>query len=100
MAGFHVSLNTRLPVAEALGKMHQFLQEMKKEYGDQISRLSEQWDDHSCRFGFHIMGFGISGSIIVGASRVDIKGDLPFAAFLFKDQIEGTIRQKAAELLA
>ena len=48
---------------------------------------------------FKISGFKVSGTLQVEDSAVLIKGEIPFAALLFKGQIENSIREKALELL-
>jgi hypothetical protein len=44
-------------------------------------------------------GFKVTGSLILEDDYVLIKGELPFLAVPFKNQIENTIRQQAEELL-
>lgn len=41
----------------------------------------------------------MSGTLQVGEDTVMITGELPFAAILFRNTIENTIREKAMELL-
>jgi len=73
---------------------------MKSEYAGSISELSENWNDSACRFHFKMMGIAVSGEIDIRSGNVKISGDLPFTAMLFKGQIESTITQKTAQLLA
>ena len=46
------------------------------------------------------MGFNVKGHVTVRADAVEINGDLPFAATMFKGQIEAMIRDRATKLLA
>ena len=84
---------------EALTRIQNFLPELKAEHADRIMDLEESWNGDIGVFSFKISGFKVSGSLEVGESSVVIKGDLPFAALLFKGTIEDTIRTKAMELL-
>jgi hypothetical protein len=100
MPGFKVSVKHALPQGEACIRMKRLLEQMKSEYADNISDITESWDGESCRFHFKMMGLSISGEIDVESGDVRISGDLPFTAMLFKGQIESIISQKAALLLA
>jgi len=84
---------------EALTRIKNFLPQLKEQHADQIKDLEESWNGNTGVFQFKISGFKVSGSLEVEESSVVIKGDLPFAAILFKGQIEETIRAKAVELL-
>jgi len=46
------------------------------------------------------MGMPVSGTLTVHPSAVEISGDLPFLAALYKDKIESAIREQADTLLA
>jgi hypothetical protein len=62
--------------------------------------LHEEWDGNMSKFHFSAMGFPVSGTLTVKASQVEISGNLPFAAMLFKGKIESTIKDHAEKLLA
>jgi len=79
--------------------MQQLLGAVKTEYSDTIHDLKESWSGGTCSFSFNAMGFRVSGGIHITPSEVTVTGDLPFAAFLFKDTIESIIRQRASALL-
>ncbi|MHC9543118.1 MAG: polyhydroxyalkanoic acid system family protein [Vulcanimicrobiota bacterium] len=100
MPGFNVTVKHALPHGEACLRMKQLLQQMKSEYAGSISDLSENWNDCTCRFHFKMMGTAVSGEIDINSADVKISGGLPFTAMLFKGQIESTIFQKTAHLLA
>lgn len=46
------------------------------------------------------MNFNLAGTLAVGPDRVDVRGDLPFAARPFKGRIETMIREELGRLLA
>ncbi len=100
MPGFNVTVKHKLPQGEACIRMKQLLQQMKIEYAENISDLSESWNGGICRFHLKMMGISIPGEIDIESGDVKISGDLPFTAMLFKGQIESTICQRAAHLLA
>ena len=84
---------------EALVRIKKLLGELKTQYGDQIQNLQESWSGDEGMFSFSAMGFSVSGKLVVGPSRVELTGNLPFAALPFKGRIERTIRERAVELL-
>jgi hypothetical protein len=96
-----ISLNIphELSQAEALNRIQQFLPQLKEQHSDKIKDLEESWNGNTGEFKFKISGFKVSGTLQVGEDHVVITGELPFAALLFKGQIENSIREKAMELL-
>ncbi|MEO7531034.1 MAG: polyhydroxyalkanoic acid system family protein [Sediminibacterium sp.] len=99
MAHFDMSIPHQLTQEEALKKIQGLLSEAKKDHGDKISNLQENWNDNVGAFSFTIMGFDISGTLTVKPSTIDLEAELPFAASLFKGKIKDLISEKAGELL-
>ncbi|BCS54423.1 polyhydroxyalkanoic acid system family protein [Geobacter sp. SVR] len=85
---------------EAIKRIKVLLDDTKKEFAHKISALHEEWDGNTGRFNFSAMGFSVSGTLTVKTSQVDISGNFPLAAMLFKRKIESTIRHCAETLLA
>jgi hypothetical protein len=100
MPKISLSIAHALPPAEACARLKNLLNEVKAQNADKISDLHEEWDGHSGKFRLLAAGFRVSGAVIVKESQVDITGDLPFAAILFKGRIESAIRERAKTLLA
>ncbi|MEN8153911.1 MAG: polyhydroxyalkanoic acid system family protein [Acidobacteriota bacterium] len=100
MPELDISIPHQLRQDEAAERIKGLLGQMKKDYGESIQDLNEEWSGNSCRFGFSVMGSEISGTLDILNDEVRIKGGLPFTAGLFKGKIEKTIREKAAELLS
>jgi hypothetical protein len=100
MANFDMSIPHQLSQGDALQRIKQVLGEVKKEHGDKISNLTENWNGNTGEFSLTIMGFAISGKLAVNPSTVDIEAELPFAASLFKGKIKSLISDKASQLLA
>ena len=98
------SLNMTIPFSisheEALKRIKTLLSETKKEHGDTIENLKEQWNGNVGTFSFTAKGYDISGTVTVGSSTIELDGKIPFAVSLFKGAITNAINQKAGELLA
>lgn len=99
MPKIEINIPHSLTKDEALNRIQQFLPQLKAQHSDKISDLEETWNGNTGEFNFKISGFKVSGTLEVGESDVVIKGDIPFAALLFKGTIEETIQAKAMELL-
>ncbi len=100
MSKLDIRVPHHLSKDEAAGRIKGLLGKMKLEYGDNIKDLEEDWRGDSCFFRFSVMGSAIRGTLDILSDEVQIRGDLPFAASLFKGKIEQTIHEKAGELLA
>ena len=99
MPKIELNIPHELSQTEALTRIQNFLSELKNEHTDQIKDLEESWNGNTGDFKFKISGFNVSGTLQVGEDNVNITGELPFAALLFRGQIENAIREKAMELL-
>lgn len=100
MTNLNISVPHDLSREEAVARIKGLLSQMKREYGDSIKDLSEDWRENSCWFRFSVKGSSITGTLDIMSDEVQIKGDLPFAASFFKGKIEETIREKAENLLS
>jgi hypothetical protein len=90
----------QLPQEEALQRLQGFTAELKNRFADKITLLEERWDETQGQFRFLVFGFSISARLIVRSNKVELAGDLPFAAALFKPRIEATIREHLIALLS
>lgn len=100
MPSFAMTVPHRLTQEEALGRIQRMLGEMKQQYGNQVTDLTETWNGHTGEFSMTAMGMKISGKVAVEPGEVKLNGNLPFAAVPFKGQIEKLIREQATQLLA
>src|ERR1700712_1926679 len=100
MASLEMAIKHHLSQDEALKRIKNLLSETKKEHGDQIGDLQENWNGNVGSFSFNTRGFDISGTLTVGLSTIELNGKIPFAVSLFKGKIVRAIDEKAAELLA
>lgn len=99
MPKIELNIPHKLTQSEALTRIQTFLPQLKAQHSDKIKDLEESWNGSTGEFSFKILGFKVSGTLQVGEDFVLIKGELPFAALLFKGQIEETIKEEAIKLL-
>ncbi|MEK7181083.1 MAG: polyhydroxyalkanoic acid system family protein [Patescibacteria group bacterium] len=100
MPKLNMTINHHLPQVEALARVQRLLGDVKTKYAGKIRNLTEEWTGSEGEFSFEAMGFSVSGTLTVTSNTVEINGKLPFAAALFKGNIESTIRERADKLLA
>jgi len=99
MPKLNMTVAHKLSQDEALLRIKGLLGEVKTEFAGKISNLKEDWSGNRGTFSFSAMGFGVSGVLTVHESRVELAGNLPFAALPFKGKVEATIRERAEKLL-
>ncbi|MEN8211040.1 MAG: polyhydroxyalkanoic acid system family protein [Thermodesulfobacteriota bacterium] len=100
MTKLNMAVSHSLTQDEAGKRVKNLLTDVKTEFADNIKNLHEKWDGNVCNFSFSVMSFPVSGTLTVETSQVNLSGNLPFAAMLFKSQIESTIKDHATTLLA
>lgn len=99
MPSLSVQVPHQLPVAEAVTRLQNFLEEVRRDHADRVSNVQGEWQAEKLKFGFTAMGMQINGDLVVGDSDVRVSGNLPFAASLFRGTIESTIRGELEKLL-
>lgn len=95
-----VAVSHNLTQDEAIERIKNLLNDVKSQFVDVIADLYEEWDDNRSNFRFKVLGFSVSGTLTVKTSQVKLYGNIPFAAMLFKNKIESTIRDHAETLLS
>ena len=100
MGKLNMTFPHHLSQDEALKRAHGLLDQVKNQFADQVSNLREEWAGNTCQFSFSVKGFSVSGTLTVKPSEVELSGDLPWAAALFKGKIESVLRERAETLLA
>lgn len=100
MPTINLTVPHSLDKKEALTRVQNLLTQTKAQFADQISDLRETWADNKCSFSFCVARFHVTGVMIVDANKVNIHGNLPFLAGIFKSKIESIIQTKAREILA
>jgi len=94
-----VSVNHLLSVDEAKKRILKLSEELKKEFGNQISNYEENWSNNSAEISFKAMGIKIKGQLDILSDKVTMNGNLPLIARPYKSQIENTIKSKLIDLL-
>jgi hypothetical protein len=88
-----------LPVDEAVTRLQRFLDKVRTEHADRISDVRGDWTENMLRFAFTAVSLKIQGTLEVVEQEVRVVGNLPFAALLFRGQIEETMRTELEKLL-
>ncbi|QDU29999.1 Putative polyhydroxyalkanoic acid system protein (PHA_gran_rgn) [Anatilimnocola aggregata] len=99
MPSLKIKVPHALQVAEAVKRLQTFLDEVRRDHADRVSNVQGVWQDDTLAFGFTAMGMKIDGTLVVYQEEVLVSGNLPFAASLFRGQIEQTIRGELEKLL-
>jgi Putative polyhydroxyalkanoic acid system protein (PHA_gran_rgn) len=99
MPDFTMTVRHRLSRDEATTRIKNLLQDVKKQYANDIDDIREEWGPHSLRFSFKATGHDISGVITVGWFQVTLEGEIPQAALPLQRAIENIIREQAQVLL-
>jgi len=88
-----MSVPHTLGQAEALSRVQGLMAKLKERNQEKYSNLVEEWQDNSLMFGFSTYGLKLKGTMNVTDTAVNIDGDLPFTAVMFKGRIEKEIRE-------
>lgn len=99
MPSMSVQVPHQLPLSEAVTRLQQFLEQVRRDHGDRLSNVQGEWLGETLQFGFTAMSMQINGHLVVHKEEVHVKGNLPFAASLFRGTIESTIRTELEKLL-
>jgi len=100
MPSFNVEVPHSLGQDAAKTRMESFLETMEKKYKDQISDMDGSWSDNILNFSFNTFGIKIDGKMTVGEDTVQMDGELPFAAMMFKGKIASGIQEALEKALA
>ena len=97
---FVVSVPHSLPQEEALARVKNLLQDLKKIYATQVSDVREEWKGSACIFSLKMFVFRIQGSIDVGSQAVEVRGKMPMGTGKYEDRVKELIANRAKGLLA
>ncbi len=84
---------------ESLAKLKTFLDRVKQKYADKVSSLEGEWQENVLNFAMTTFGITIKGTLTVEETIATFVGDIPFAAMMFKGQIEKGIRDELEKCL-
>jgi putative polyhydroxyalkanoate system protein len=99
MPKFSVQVPHTLPQQEARERLGRFAEVLGQKFKDQVSELEQSWEGDTLKFRFKSFGIPLSGGIAVGDSQLDLSGDLPFSAMIFKGKIESAIREQLEKIV-
>jgi hypothetical protein len=83
----------------SLEKLKTFLERVKQKYADKVSSMEGEWQENVLNFAMTTFGITIKGSLTVEETVAKFVGDIPFAAMMFKGQIEKGIRDELERCL-
>ena len=100
MPNLQVRVPHTLTQQEARERLVRFVELLHDSYGSQVSDLDQTWESDTLRFRFKTYGFQLAGNITVTDHELDVRGDLPFSALIFRHRIESGIREQLTRLVA
>jgi putative polyhydroxyalkanoate system protein len=100
MPKFNVQVPHSLTREEARARLERFADRLQQKFQTQVSDLDQSWEDDTLRFRFKTYGIPLSGGIAVNDASLDVDGDLPFTAMMFRGKIESSIREELEKLVA
>jgi hypothetical protein len=100
MPSYHVSVPHALGSAAARARLDKFLDDVRRDYAAQLGDVSGVWTADCLDFRFQTSGLPISGKLLVEEASVQVSGQLPLVASIFRGRIEQTIRDELRRLLS
>ncbi len=100
MPSYHVSVPHFLGAAAARARLDKFLEDVRRDYAAHLSDVGGAWTANSLDFRFQTSGMPISGKLLVEETSVQVSGQLPLMASIFRGRIEKTIRDELTKLLS
>jgi hypothetical protein len=100
MLKVNVSVPHQISQDEALRRIQARVAEIKAQYSDQVTDLSENWNRYIGTLSGSARGFKASGNLAVAPSIVTVEIALPFPAVFLMGKIEAGIRDELTRLLA
>lgn len=97
---FVVSVPHQLSREEALDRIKSLVADLKSQYGNQVSDVSEKWTGNRCDFSLKMKMFKLSGTIEVDDSTAEIRGTMPTGTGRFEGKAKALIEQRAKSLLS
>jgi putative polyhydroxyalkanoate system protein len=99
MPQFQVVVPHALSQEEARARLNRFVDILRAKFQESVSDLAQNWDGDTLRFSFKTFGIALKGGVTVGDKALDVKGELPFTALMFRGKIESSIREQLERLM-
>ena len=84
----------------ALERLRNFVTSAQDRYRDHLSDMEGTWVDNRLDYGFRARGLKIAGTLTVEDEHARVELQLPFAALIFRGQLEQEIHRQLKETLA
>jgi len=100
MPKFGVRVPHTLTKDEARSRLERFVEMIEMKYADKVSDLKQSWEGDTLKFHFKTYGISLDGGVTVADKELNLAGDLPFAAMMFKGKIESEIRESLEKIVS
>ena len=100
MPKFGVRVPHTLTKDEARSRLERFVEMIEQKYADKVSDLRQSWEGDTLKFHFKSYGVALDGGITVADNELNLAGEMPFAAMMFKGKIESEIRDSLEKIVA
>ena len=100
MPKFGVRVPHTLAKDEARTRLERFAEMLQAKFANQVSDLQQSWDGDTLKFHFKTYGIPLDGGITVADKELNVAGDIPFTAMMFKGKIESEIREQLEKIVA
>ncbi len=99
MPKLSIAVPHELGKEEATDRVKRLAEKISDRYQDKAKDVEHAWEGNTLSYSFRTMGMNFKGAISVGDDAVNVDGDLPFAAMMFKSKIESSCREELTKLL-
>jgi hypothetical protein len=96
---FHLEVPHSLSAEEAKSRLERFIESMHARFQDKVSDVSQSWSGNTLTFAFKTFGFKVAGAIDSLEQKLDVNGDIPLAAMMFKGKIESEVKEQLSRLM-
>jgi putative polyhydroxyalkanoate system protein len=100
MPKFSVKVPHTLTQQAARERLERFADVLNEKFRGQVSDLEQTWEGDTLKFRLKTYSILLQGGIAVGEKELDLAGELPFSAMMFKGKIESAIREQLEKLVA
>jgi putative polyhydroxyalkanoate system protein len=100
MPKFGVRVPHTLTKDDARSRLERFAEMLEAKFANQVSDLQQSWDGDTLKFHFKSYGIPLDGGITVADKELNVAGDIPFTAMMFKGKIESAIREQLEKIVA
>lgn len=99
MPSYELTVPHSLSREDAVERIRGFAGKLQERMGEQVSDLTQTWEGDKLVFGFTTFGMQISGALEAVDEAVNVSGELPFAAAMFKGKIVSAFEEQLTKIL-